>query len=297
MRYLLWIFAGIGFLLLSACQAATPEVNGENSREVLPRVVVVNSTLADISQNIAGERLEIEALIPPGADPHTFQPTPQDVAKIAESQMLIANGAGLEEWLQEMIDNAGGERLVVQTAQGLTVNEARPGDPHFWLDPNYVIHYANQIRDGFTELDPDGEAVYSQNTNDYIARLEELHVWINHQVEALSPEQRQLVTNHESFGYFADRYGFVIIGTVVPSVSTGSSPSAQQLVALVEAIRASDAGAIFLESGSNPELAEQMANEAGITVIVDLRTQPLLPQEGYIEMMKYNTQAIVEALR
>jgi ABC-type Zn uptake system ZnuABC Zn-binding protein ZnuA len=294
MRNLLLIAAGIGFLLLSACtQQSSTEIPGEGA----PRVVVVESFLADIAQNIAEERLEIEVLVPPGADPHTFQPTPQDVAKIAESQMLIANGAGLEDWLQEMIDNAGGERLVVQTAQGLTVNEARPGDPHFWLDPNYAIHYANQMRDGFIELDPDGETFYAQNTSDYIARLEELDVWISDRVEVLSPEQRQLVTNHESFGYFADRYGFVIIGTVVPSVSTGSSPSAQQLVALVEAIKASDAGAIFLESGSNPKLAEQMANEAGITVIVDLRTQPLLPQEGYIEMMKYNTQAIVEALR
>jgi ABC-type Zn uptake system ZnuABC Zn-binding protein ZnuA len=236
-------------------------------------------------------------LVPPGADPHTFQPTPQDVAKIANSDMLIANGAGLEEWLQEMIDNAGGERLVVEAAQGLPINEARPGDPHFWLDPNYVIHYANQIRDGFIELDPDGEAVYAQNTSDYIARLEELDVWINDQVEVLFPEQRLMVTNHESFGYFADRYGFLIVGTIVPSVSTGSSPSAQQLVALIEEIRATQTGAIFLETGSNPELAQQLAGETGIAVIVDLRTQPDYPQESYIDMMKYNTQAIVEALR
>ena len=294
MRNCLLVLAGIGFLLLSAC---TPQPSGEISPEGAPRVVVVESFLADIAQHIAGERLEIEVLVPADADPHTFQPTPQDVAKIAESQMLIANGAGLEEWLQEVIDNAGGERLVVEAAQGLPINEARPGDPHFWLDPSYVIHYANQIRDGFIELDPDGEAVYAQNTSDYIARLEELDVWINDRVEVLSPEQRLLVTNHESFGYFADRYGFVIIGTVVPSVSTGSSPTAQQMVQLIEAIKATNTGAIFLETGSNPELAEQVAREAGVNLIVDLRTQPLLPQEGYIEMMKYNTQAIVEALR
>ncbi|MGB3702163.1 MAG: metal ABC transporter substrate-binding protein, partial [Anaerolineales bacterium] len=116
-------------------------------------------------------------------------------------------------------------------------------------------------------------------------------------VELISPEQRLLVTNHESFGYFADQYGFVIIGTIVPSVSTGSSPSAQQMVQLVEAIKASNTGAIFLESGANPELAEQIAGEAGVVVIVDLRTHAVSPQEGYIEMMKYNTQAIVEALK
>ena len=281
-------------LLLSAC---APQTSGEITGEGVPSVVVVNASLADIAQNIAGERVDIEVLIPPGADPHTFQPAPQDVAKIANSQMLVANGAGLEEWLQEMIYNAGGERIVVEAAQGLAEQGDRPGDPHYWLDPNYAIYYAQQIRDGLIELDPDGEAIYMRNTDEYIAKLEELDVWIRDQAETISPEQRLLVTNHESFGYFADRYGFKVLGTIVPSVSTGSSPSAQQLVALVEEIKASNIRAIFLEAGSNPELAEQLSREAGITVIVDLRTQPLSLQDSYTEMMKYNTRAIVEALR
>jgi ABC-type Zn uptake system ZnuABC Zn-binding protein ZnuA len=280
--------------LLAACQSGPPEVE---TPEEAAEVLVVESFLADIAQEVAGEQVQIELLIPPGADPHTFQPTPQDVAKIANSQMLIANGAGLEEWLQEVIDNAGGERLVVEAAEGLMESSERPGDPHFWLDPNHVIHYANQIRDGFIQIDPGGEAHYVENTNEFVGQLEELEAWIREQVEQIPADRRLLVTNHESFGYFADRYGFEIVGTIIPSVSTGSSPSAQQLVELVEAIRATKTGAIFLESGSNPELAEQLAREAGVAVIVDLRTQPLFPQEGYIEMMKYNTQAIMEALR
>jgi ABC-type Zn uptake system ZnuABC Zn-binding protein ZnuA len=291
---ILWIIAGLGILLLSAC---SPQSGTRISGVEVPKIVAVNTTLADIAQNIAGERVEIEVLIPADADPHTFQPTPQDVAKIANSQMLIANGAGLEEWLQEVIDNAGGERIVVEAAAALAGNEDRPGDPHFWLDPNHVIHYANQIRDGLIELDPDGATVYARNTDELIAQIEELDGWINEQVEVISPELRLLVTNHESFGYFADRYGFVIVGTIIPSVSTGSSPSAQQMVALVEAINATNTGAIFLEEGSNPDLAEQLASEAGIEVIKYLRTQPQYPEEGYVEMMKYNTRAIVEALR
>ena len=297
MRRTLLILTSLVLFILTACQAATSPSSSETVEESGPRVLAVESFLADIAQNIAGERLEIEVLIPPGSDPHTFQPTPKDVAKIANSQMLIANGAGLEEWLQEMIANAGGERLVIEAAQGLSGNPARPDDPHFWLDPNFVIHYANQIRDGFMQLDPDGEAIYTQNTKDYIVQLEELDLWIADQVELISPERRMLVTNHESFGYFADRYGFVIIGTIIPSVSTGSSPTAQQLVRLIEAIKATNTGAIFLESGTNPELAEQVAGEAGVKVIVGLRTHSVSPQEGYIEMIKYNTQAIIEALK
>jgi ABC-type Zn uptake system ZnuABC Zn-binding protein ZnuA len=294
MRNYLWILVGLGMVLLNAC---SPGSSAATSSAGVPKVVAVNSTLANIAQEIAGDRMEIDVLIPPGADPHTFQPTPRDVAKIADSQMLIANGAGLEEWLQEVIDNAGGQSMLIIAADGLTESSDRPGDPHFWLDPNFVIHYVRQIRDGFIELDPTGEAVYSQNTEQFIARLEDLDGWITQQVETISPEKRLLITNHESFGYFADRYGFVIVGTIIPSVSTGSSPTAQQMVALVEAIKATNTGAIFLEAGSNPDLAQQLAEEAGINVIVDLRTQPLFPGEGYIDMMEYNTRAIIEALR
>lgn len=294
MRNYLLVLVGFGLMLLNACSAGS---NDATSSIGVQKVVAVNSTLADIAQEIAGDRMDIDVLIPPGSDPHTFQPTPRDVAKIADSQMLIANGAGLEEWLQEVIDNAGGQRVLIIAADGLPEAADRPGDPHFWLDPNYVIHYARQIRDGFIELDPTGEAVYIQNTEQFIARLEDLDGWIKQQVEIISPDKRLLVTNHESFGYFADRYGFVIVGTIIPSVSTGSSPTAQQMVALVEAIKATNTGAIFLEAGSNPDLAQQLAEEAGINVIVDLLTQPLYPDEGYMDMMAYNTRSIIEALR
>jgi len=294
MRTLWLLLASVSFLLISGCASQT---SSEVQEEDILKIVAMNTTLADITQNVAGEGVEIEVLIPPGADLHTFQPTPQDVAKIADSHLLIANGAGLEEWLQELIDNAGGERMVVEAAQGLEEATDRPGDPHFWLDPNHVIHYAQQIRDGLIALDPRGESKYGRNTVEYVDQLEDLDRWIKEQVAVIPPEARLLVTNHESFGYFADRYGFEIVGTIIPSVSTGSSPSAQQMVALVEAINASNTRAIFLEAGSNPQLAEQLADEAGITVIADLRTQPLFPGEGYIEMMMYNARVIVDALR
>ncbi len=283
--------------LLAACRPAVSEPGSTKSEGEALKVLAVESTLADIAQNIGEERVQIEVLIPPPVDLHTFQPTPQDVAKVADSQMLIANGAGLEEWLQEVLDNAGKEQKVVEAAEGLDENSERPGDPHFWLDPNYVIHYANQIRDGLIQLDPGGEALYVQNAEGYLNQLAELDAWIIDQVAQIPPEQRRLVTNHESLGYYAERYGFEIIGTIIPSVSTGASPSAQQMVRLIETMKNTNTRAIFLESGSNPELAEQLAREADIEVIVDLRTQPLYPQEGYIEMMQYNTQAIVEALR
>ncbi|MGQ9787231.1 MAG: metal ABC transporter substrate-binding protein, partial [Anaerolineae bacterium] len=175
------------------------------------------------------------------------------------------------------------------------------GDPHFWLDPNNVIHYVENIRDGLSQVDPAGAALYAQNAAAYIEQLRALDRWIVEQVAQVPLEHRLLVTNHESFGYFADRYGFRIVGTILPGVSTGVSPSAQQLAQLIDLIRETGVPAIFLETGSNPQLAEQIARETGVQVVSGLYTHSPSPADGpaptYLDMMRYNVRAIVEALR
>jgi ABC-type Zn uptake system ZnuABC Zn-binding protein ZnuA len=330
----------ITFLLSNACQARGVNDPSASQAQSSPKILVAETYLADIVQNVAGDRLNVESLIPLGLDPHTFEPTPQDVARIAESEVLIINGAGFEEWLQEVLDNAGGERLVIEASAGLSMRvpregeeahtedetptdcpapgqdqaqesecapapshvgeEEHEGDPHFWLDPNQVIGYVANIRDGLSQADPEGEAIYARNAEAYTAELEELDAWIAGRVAEIPPDQRLLVTNHESFGYFADRYGFTIIGTVIPSVSTGASPSAQQLADLIDDIQATNAKAIFLETGANPDLAEQIATETGVKVVSGLFTHSVSAPDGiaptYIDMMMYNTQTIVDAL-
>ncbi len=302
-------FILLASLLLSGC-APTAPATGEL------QVLAVESFLADITQQVAGKRLTVQTLIPAGLDPHSFEATPQDVALIANSQVLILNGGGLEEWLEEILENAGGEQLFIEASAGLisrtpgaseaelehTEEEhAHEGDPHFWLDPVLVIHYVENIRDGLIEADPDGKDEYSQNAAAYIQRLTELDAWIAGQVQQIPPERRLLVTNHESFGYFADRYGFRIIGAIIPSVSSGAAPSAQQMAELVDHIRAEGAPAIFLETGASPQLAEQLAAETGVKVVTGLSTHSIQPVDGkavgYIEMMKDNTQKIVLALK
>lgn len=294
-------------LLLGACvPAAAPSGS--------LRVVAVESFLADITQQVAGERLTIDTLIPAGLDPHAFEATPRDVALIADSQVLILNGGGLEEWLGEILQNAGGERLVIEASAGLAprtpsadeaglggAEHAAEGDPHFWLDPLMVIRYTENIRDGLIEADPEGREIYTHNAAAYIERLTELDAWIAEQVQQIPAARRLLVTNHESFGYFADRYGFRVIGAIIPSVSSGSAPSAQQLAALVDRIRATNAPAVFLETGASPQLAEQLAAETGVQVVTGLSTHSVQAGEGaeagYIEMMKANTEKIVQALK
>lgn len=296
---------------LQACQQ-----RDAGSTEVPIKVLAVESFLADIAQNVAGDRIRVDTLIPIGLDPHAFEPTPRDVVRINESNVLIINGGGFESWIEKISANSGGNYLLVEASAGLKSRETHEvdqdgqeveeghdhvGDPHFWLNPIMVIRYVENIRDGLIQVDPDGESIYSENAKAYIVQLNELDSWIKAQVQQIPGEKRKFVTNHESFGYYADQYGFMVIGTILPGVSTGATPSAQQLARLVDAVRSSGATAVFLETGSNPKLAEQIANETGIKVVTNLTTHSItLPDGGavsYIDMMRHNTEIIVAALK
>ncbi len=302
-----WIAVGLAIsLLLGACAPAAAPAQGG-----VPKVLAVETFLADIAQNVAGDRLTVIALLPVGMDPHSYEVTPADVRKVAESTLLVANGAGFEAFLEKLLANAGGQRLVIEASTGLTGRTPREGelvegehpegDPHFWLNPIHVIQYVENIRDGLSQADPAGKDVYARNAAAYIAKLKELDGWIVEQVKAIPPERRLLVTNHESFGYFADRYGFRIVGTIIPSVSTGASPSAQQLARLMDHIKSAGAPAIFLETGANLQMAQQIAKDTGVKVVTELYTHSLTARGGaapdYIAMMRYNTRAIVDALK
>jgi ABC-type Zn uptake system ZnuABC Zn-binding protein ZnuA len=273
-------------------------------------VVAAEGFLADIAQNVAGKRFTVRTLIPPGADPHAFEPTPKDLGEVAAADLVIINGGGLEGPLLDVLENAGGEAAIVDASAGLRSRSPQPGepplggsetDPHFWLDPVLVKTYVANIRDAFEKADPAGAATYKANAAAYAARLDALSAWIESQVETVPEADRKLVMNHASHGYFADKYGFSVVGTIIPSAGTGETPTAKQLGDLAAAIRASGAKAIFVESGENPKLAEQIAAETGLAVVDDLLDHSLTGPDGmaptYIDMMKFDTRRIVEALR
>ena len=296
-------------ILLGACQSASQATPASEAKTKL-KVVAAETFLADMAQNVAGDRVKIESLMPVGIDPHEFEPTPSDVAKIADSNVLIVNGAGLEGFLAKLLQNAGGQRAVLEASAGLTPRQLHTGeltdadhgeDPHFWLDPNNVIKYVENMRDGLSAADPEGAAVYTANAEAYIAKLKELDRWITDRVNEVPPADRVLVTNHDNFGYFADRYGFKIIGTVIPSVSTDASPSAQQLAQLIDQIKATGAKAIFLEQGVNPQLADQVSAETGSKGVSGLYGDSLGvaagPAATYLDMLRYDVNAIVTALK
>jgi ABC-type Zn uptake system ZnuABC Zn-binding protein ZnuA len=284
------------------------------------RVQVVTSAgfLADLTRNITGDRAEVTSLIPPTADPHVFQPTPSDLRRVAGADLVVLNGAGLEEGLGDLVREAAGDAPVVEAAEGLTPRTPKPGepahrddhddeegeteaDPHFWLDPTLAARYVATIRDALLQADPDGAAVYRRNAARYTEELEELDGWIAAQIDTIALADRLLVMNHVSHGYYADRYGLTIVGAVIPGVSTGDTPSARDLAGLTAVIRASGVKAIFVDVGEDPSLSRQLARETGISVIDDLRdhalTEPGGGQATYLEMMRATTLRMVQALR
>jgi ABC-type Zn uptake system ZnuABC Zn-binding protein ZnuA len=274
------------------------ETDKNSIQAILPKVLVVESFLTDITKNISGTRLKIDTLIPIGLDPHSFEPSPGDVAKIAGSDILIINGDGFEEWLKGIIAGASEKIIIVECSKGLN---GRKGDPHFWLDPNLVKIYVQNIRDALIESDPQGKDYYNKNAAEYTVRLVELDRWVSETVEKIPEDKRLLVTNHESFGYYADRYGFKVVGTIIPGISSAASPSAKEISELIEKIKASGVKAIFLETGSDPKIAEQLALETDIKVITDLYTHSITESNGpaptYIDMIKFDTNKIVESLK
>jgi ABC-type Zn uptake system ZnuABC Zn-binding protein ZnuA len=321
---LLAALAAAGVLLAAGC--GSEDTDATDSGNQL-QVMATATFLSDIAQNVAGDRFTVESLAPRDADLHAFEPTPRDVATVSESDLFILNGGGLEETLEETLRTAAPDTTFIAASEGLTPREPQPGepahehdgeeaheseetheaeeaheaDPHFWLDPTLAKTYVENIRDAFIAADPDGEAEYTANAAAYTAELDELDTWIKDEVATVPEEDRLLVMNHVSHGYFADRYGFRIAGAVIPSVATGESPTAKQLAELTETIRAEGVRAIFVEIEENPQLADQIAAETGIVVVDDLRDHSLSESDGeaatYIDMMKYDTRKIVDALR
>ncbi len=276
------------------------------------RVVTTMSILADIIRQVGGARVQVENIIPLGSGPEDYQATPGDSQKIADAQIVFFNGHALEEWLEPLFENAASaDQPRIELSAGLEAIEDpehageaegdehghEEGNPHFWLDPTSVVSYTATIRDELSKLDPAGAATYSANAAAYIKQLQQLDADLQAQASQIPAERRKLVTNHDAFPYFARRYGFEVLGVILENPE--AELSAGELSALVDTVKASEVPAVFSESQFNQKTAELLADEAGIKTIAVLYTDTLGSGEAgtYLEMMRYNMDTIVEALK
>lgn len=256
------------------------------------QVVVTLPVFVSMVQAIGGDRVTVTSIVPPGAEAHTYQPTPSNVRAIADAHVVFVNGAGLEEWLEPLIESAGGTRVpVYELSLGLT---PRDSNPHFWLDPTDAVRYAQRIAQGLSEHDLDGADHYRANAEKYTAEIQAFDEWAKGQIAEIPAERRKLVTFHDAYPYFASHFGIQLIGFV--EKSPGREPSPQELATLVNQVKAQQVPAIFAEPQFNPKLAETLASEAGIKTATLYSDTP--PEgQGYLEMMRSNVQNVVEGLR
>ena len=242
------------------------------------KVVATTSIVADIVHQVGGDEIDLIPLLPVGSDPHSFQATPRDLANVAEAHVVFANGMGLEEFLAEILENAGGEAALVQVSQGVEarrIEKKEEGehdhdsdvDPHTWMSPVNVITFVRNIEQALSALDPANAAAYRANAGHYIRQLEELDAWVKTQIETIPPEKRKLVTDHAVFGYYAERYGLEQVGAVIPATTTAAEPSAKELTELEDAIKAYGVEAVFVGNTVNPALSKQVAEDTGTRLL------------------------------
>lgn len=304
-----------GMLVLAALLAPSATAQTPASGKRL-QVVATFSILGDLVKAVGGDKVDVTTLIGPGVDAHTYDPSPADLVKLESADLVFENGLGFEPWLDRFYASAQplGKRVIV--TEGITPRQAGGAevshegesaghgqfDPHVWHDVANAIVMVENIRDVLVAADPANAAVYEANAAAKIADLKALDQWVREQVATIPEERRKLVTSHDTFGYFADAYGFQIIGTALGSLSTeAGEPSARTIATLISQIQDAGVPAIFAENVSNPDLMQSIADEAGVTLAPPLYSDALgppgSPGDTYDGMIRGNVTTIVNALK
>lgn len=280
------------------------------------QVVSSFSILADLVRSVAGDHVEVLTLVGPGQDAHTFEPAPTHGVALNRAALVFENGLGFEGWLDKLYTASGSKARRVKVTDGIAAQKAGHAhaasgdeaahahgelDPHVWQDVRHAIHVVGRVRDALIELDPTNAPAYRTNAERSLAELTALDAWVVEQVRVVPEPRRTLVTHHESFGYFCSRYGFAIVGTAFPGVSTeAAEPSAADLARLVRRVRSAGVPVIFPENVGDPKVLERVAREAGVKVgpplYGDALDAPGGPVDSYPKLVRHNVAAIVSAL-
>jgi zinc/manganese transport system substrate-binding protein len=303
------------FLLLVTTALAAAGCGDSDGQDAAGRgetAVVATTTIAgDLVRNVGGERVHVDTLVPAGADPHGHEPRPSDAVAISEAELVVKSGGDLDEWLDDLIENAGGDATEltlldsVETIEGGHAREEDAGadqdvDPHWWQDPRNAILAVEVIRDALIEADPDGRRAYERNARAYTSELRVLDEEMERCLQSVPSEKRKVVTTHDALGYFAERYDIAVIGSVIPSLSTQAQPSAGDVDALVKQIEDEGVEAIFPEAAVSQRLEQAISRESGAEVSEELWTDSLGGEgsgaETYLDAMRANAAALAEGM-
>ncbi len=263
------------------------------------KVVTTTTQLTDFAKVVGGPDVEVYGVLKANADPHDYEPSPADLHAIADADVILKNGVGIEKWLDKTLKSAEPKSAPVDTSVGVAL---RGRDPHIWHDPRNAKVMVGNVTRAFEKADPDHAQAFEAREAVYDAELDRLDTDIAGAVATLS--NKDVVTNHDAFGYFIDRYGLHYVGAVIPSFDTQAELSARDISDLVAKIRATGVKAVFSESSLPPKTAEAIAREANVKVVAgddalygDTLGPPGSDGATYLQMMRHNAKEIVDNLR
>jgi zinc/manganese transport system substrate-binding protein len=262
------------------------------------------SILADMVRQIAGGLASVRSLVPVDGDAHTFEPRPSDLQAVANARLLIENGLGFEGWMTRLRQTADYSGLTVVAGTGvkprkMTEDGAVVLDPHAWQDPRNGEIYATNIVEGLDVADPAHASIFRAGGQTYIDAIRETDAWIAHALAGIPSARRKIITTHDAFGYFGDRYSVEF--RAAEGISTDAEPSAKAIAALITQIRREKIRAVFIENMTSPRIATMLARETGAvlggTVYSDALSAPGGPADTYLRMFRHNVTLFAAAMR
>ena len=260
------LVAAVVAALLAAGCSGSGGAAGDRDGDRRLRVVATTTQVADLAANVGGDRVRVTGLLKPGIDPHDYEPSPADVDAIAHADLVLENGVGLEAWLGDTVDSSGFDGPVVDTSQGVRLRMAGgAADPHIWQNPRNAERMAANIERGLAAAEPSAATTFQANLAAYTRQLQALDSEVQRQIDSLA--NKKLVTNHDAFGYYVDRYGLQFVGSVIPSFDTSAELSGRDIRDLVAKIKATKVKAVFSETSLPPRTAETIGREAGVKVV------------------------------
>ena len=279
------LFGALCLLLLFACARA---------EEVRLRVSSFSTILTEIVREVGGEKVDVFSHVKAGVDPHEFEPKPADLKQVASADLILVSARHLEGYVGKLRAAAGGKAALLE------VGDQLPGmsdDPHWWHSVGNIESAVKIVRDELIRLKPDARADFSANADKYLARLAALEKWVKAKVAELPRDRRKLVTNHDSFGYFAREFGFAV--HPIAGISANDQPGAKKVAAIIATIREQGVKAIFSEDVENPKVIEQITQETGAKLGGKLLSDGLgaKPLDTIEAMFRHNVTTIVEALK
>lgn len=288
-------------LALAGCSAP----QGTDPAATEPNVVATSTIIADLAAEVGGDDIQLTSILQPGADPHVYEPVPQDSRALEEADLILYNGHNLEPGLIKLMKASGTQARQLAVGEAVTpLDLEKEGqkvpDPHVWGDVSNAIVMTEAIRDALIEISPEDGDRFRQNADRLIQELRQLDAWVGDRIATIPPQNRQLITTHDAFQYYANAYGLTIAGTLI-GISTEEQPSAQTVQRLVQAIQQTGAPAIFAETTINPQLITTVAEEAGVQLAdpplySDSIGAPGSAGDSYLKMVVTNTRTLVKAL-